>query len=166
VKTRSPFDLLPGLRKSLYFPLKAALEIVEQRFATLDAEFGLTVREVLIAIAANERQISQGALAECLGLNTNVMVKLIDSAEAKGIVQRVQNPQNRREKLIAITPKGKRIVRHFHANHRERTVKDVFLPLTPQNAEQVLGWACDIIDTHYNAPWTHNGCRISAKICG
>ncbi|MDA0166698.1 MarR family transcriptional regulator [Solirubrobacter ginsenosidimutans] len=50
--------------------------------------------------------LSQQDLSERLSVNRTVMVKLIDGLEARGFVERVRNPQDRRAYALHATPTG------------------------------------------------------------
>jgi DNA-binding MarR family transcriptional regulator len=50
--------------------------------------------------------LSQQELAKGLSVNRTVMVKLIDGLEARGLVERVRNPKDRRAYALLATPAG------------------------------------------------------------
>ena len=61
---------------------------------------------VLIALLSGG-PVSQQELATRLNVNRTVMVKLIDSLEQRGLVERVRNPENRRAYALQPTPAGR-----------------------------------------------------------
>ena len=104
-----------GLKDSLLFHLDAVLRIVNLRAeASLQETLELGLRESLIIQAASsDPPLSQGHMADCLGVNRNVMVLEIDRLEKKngngtGYVKRERLPANRREQVITLTAKGRR----------------------------------------------------------
>ena len=56
--------------------------------------------------AADPTPRNQAELAKHLGLDRTVMVYLVDDLEAAGLVERVPDPNDRRSKLIRVTPGG------------------------------------------------------------
>ena len=62
---------------------------------------------VLNSLAAHEAD-SQRDLAERLGINRTIMVRLIDRLEAAGYVARTRNPANRRSNVLSLTEAGRR----------------------------------------------------------
>jgi DNA-binding MarR family transcriptional regulator len=69
---------------------------------------GITGRQcaVLIAIDDQEPQ-SQQEVAQRLGLDRTTMVALIDELQAKDLVGRRPDPQDRRRNVVALTPRGR-----------------------------------------------------------
>jgi DNA-binding MarR family transcriptional regulator len=64
-----------------------------------------TLREV-----AREQQPSQLALASHLGIDRTVMTYVIDELEGAGLVERRPNPDDRRQRRIVATPRGREAV--------------------------------------------------------
>jgi MarR family transcriptional regulator, transcriptional regulator for hemolysin len=64
-----------------------------------------TLREV-----AREQQPSQLALASHLGIDRTVMTYVIDELEEAGLVERRPNPDDRRQRRIVATPRGREAV--------------------------------------------------------
>jgi DNA-binding MarR family transcriptional regulator len=91
---------------------------------------------VFILLAASESRLKQGVLARSLGINKNAMVHLVDNLELRRLIKRVPNPDNRRERLIEITPKGKHIVDDIRSN-TEEYVRWGYAPLTDAQIEQL-----------------------------
>src|SRR3954447_6440873 len=73
---------------------------------------------VLIALEA-EGPASQQELAERLNVNRTVMVKLIDSLEARGYVTRLRNPDDRRAYALHPTPAGREALLEMLPRMRE-----------------------------------------------
>jgi DNA-binding MarR family transcriptional regulator len=65
---------------------------------------------VLGAIADREIQ-SQRSLAEQLGINRTIMVKLLDKLEEATYVTRQRNPEDRRSAVISVTDAGRAAIR-------------------------------------------------------
>jgi DNA-binding MarR family transcriptional regulator len=71
--------------------------------------FGVDPREfaVLRALSAAEGP-SQRAVSTALGITPSRMVAVVDSLEAKGLVERRQNAQDRRARAVYLTEAGSR----------------------------------------------------------
>jgi DNA-binding MarR family transcriptional regulator len=59
-----------------------------------------------------------GELAERLKLRHHSTVELVNRLAAGGFVRRVQGGQDRREVLLALTPKGEKVLRELSLDHR------------------------------------------------
>ena len=95
----------------------------------LDAAFeslGLTGREFLVlSFVRSSDGLSQQELSERLGLDPTIVVGLIDSLEARGLVSRRRDPADRRRNLLALTSEGAKV--HDAAVDAARAAEDAFL---------------------------------------
>lgn len=64
---------------------------------------------VLLALSAEDGQ-SQRELYERLGLHRNVMVTLIDTLEAEGLVERRPHPDDRRAFAVSLTGRARELI--------------------------------------------------------
>jgi DNA-binding MarR family transcriptional regulator len=127
---------LPGPSFSMLFRLLTVSRIYRCRMALLcRKEYDLEQNLILILLAASESHLQQGMLATSLGINKNAMVFLIDNLEIRGLIRRVANPDNRREKIIECTLEGRRIVGEIKTNYPE-IVQWGLYPLTDAQIEQ------------------------------
>src|SRR3954471_23037270 len=69
-------------------------------------EAGSHPRDAGVLITLESGPTSQQDLVERLNVNRTVMVKLIDSLEARGLVTRLRNPEDRRAYALQATPAG------------------------------------------------------------
>jgi DNA-binding MarR family transcriptional regulator len=69
-------------------------------------------------------EMSLGALAEALGVNASSALRMIDRLLVTDLVTRRQNPENRRQVLIGLTPAGAALVRRA-TNVRRREIARV-----------------------------------------
>jgi DNA-binding MarR family transcriptional regulator len=98
---------LPALAGRLGYLLKHARERLAELTAAVLAPFGVTGRQVAVLIAIDDRvPLSQQEVARRLGVDRTTMVDLIDELEGKGLVQRRQDPADRRRNVVALTPAG------------------------------------------------------------
>ena len=75
-------------------------------------DVGLTGRQATALWMAHD-PISMGQLSTQLGCDPSSTTGIIDRLEAKGLVQRVANPADRRGKQVELTPEGRRLRRRI-----------------------------------------------------
>lgn len=91
----------------------------------------------LTLIYLNSGKLSQKALAEMLDKDKSAIVTIIDVLSETGYVQRVVNPDDRREHLITTTAKADKDVPQIIAAFQELN-KDMTKGITPQEMEIFL----------------------------
>lgn len=97
-----PVDLLFLLNQSAY-------ALSAQLGAGLD-DVGLTVREYCVLWKADEAERSQAEIAELAGLDKTTMVVTLDALEKAGYAERKVSPTDRRARVVAVTPDGRRVL--------------------------------------------------------
>lgn len=128
---------LPVLASRLGYLLKHA----QQRLAELNdaafAPFGITGRQLAVLLAIDaQAPLSQQEAAGRLGVDRTTMVALIDELEGKGLVQRRQDPADRRKNVVALTPAGRATLRKASAAGDDAE-RRFLAPLTADQAGQV-----------------------------
>jgi len=73
---------------------------------------------VLILLEEN-KNCTQQYIATALQIDKVSMVKIIDGFAKQGLVKRVQNPKDRREYFVELTPKGKKVLPEIHKAIKE-----------------------------------------------
>ena len=142
----NPLALFPGARFSIMFRFLWASRICRRRMALFCRKnYGLEPNLYLVLLAASEGHLQQGMLASSLGINKNAMVFMIDKLELRGLIKRVPNPDNRRERFVECTFKGAQIVAETKANYPE-IVRWGFYPLTQLQIEQFRASLTQIIE--------------------
>jgi DNA-binding MarR family transcriptional regulator len=98
---------VPALAGRLGYLLKhAQLRMAELNAAAL-APFGITGRELAVLLSIDSQApLSQQEAGRRLGVDRTTMVALIDELEGKQLVQRRQDPADRRKNVVALTPAG------------------------------------------------------------
>jgi MarR family transcriptional regulator for hemolysin len=89
---------------------KAYLAVLGSHMQHLDINryyYALTV------IYHHDGELTQKALAEKLGKDKSIIVKIIDTLTDKGFVYRQINPDDRRQHLLGVTDKAKKAVPHI-----------------------------------------------------
>jgi DNA-binding MarR family transcriptional regulator len=148
----NPLALFPGAGSCVMFRLLLAAKICRDRMAQFCRKnYGLEPNLFLILSAASEGHLQQGILASTLGINKNAMVFLIDNLEARRLIRRVPNPDNRRERFVECTAKGEQIVASAKANYAE-FARWGFYPLSELETEQFKVLLKQIIEGVQTAP--------------
>jgi len=106
-----------GSRTDLEFRLTRSLIFAARRWTTMSEE---TVKsatgqsrarwQTLFAIAFIDPPITILQLAERLGVQWPTLVRTLNALEKDGFIQRIDNPEDGRSRLIAITPAGRDMV--------------------------------------------------------
>jgi MarR family transcriptional regulator for hemolysin len=71
-------------------------------------QFGL-----LHSIAIKEEEVIQKDMAEFMGKDQSVILRLIDSLEKKDLVRRVIDSNDRRKNFLMVTKKGERVIDEY-----------------------------------------------------
>jgi DNA-binding MarR family transcriptional regulator len=102
---RQPDDEQPPLG----FLLVRIGEAVDREFVTALTDLGLKPRHLrLLVLVDRAGQLSQRELAQQLGMDPGNLVAVLDSLEADGVVARARGERDRRQRLVSLTPDGKR----------------------------------------------------------
>lgn len=101
---RSTFELL----------FRAARLVNERAIAQLQREGQTRLRIAHTALFPHitDAGVRLTALADRLGVTKQAVGPLVDDLEAEGVVERVDDPDDRRAKLVRWTAKGRRALRH------------------------------------------------------
>lgn len=95
---------------------------------------GLRGYQTLSTVARGE-QPNQLALAGYLGIDRTVMTYVIDDLVAAGLVERRVNPNDRRERKIAVTAKGARLLQTLQRKVQQAEA-EILEPLTAAQRAQ------------------------------
>lgn len=102
---------LPALAGRLGYLMKHAHQRLSDLTGSALAPFGISGRECAVLIAIDDRvPLSQQEVARRLGVDRTTMVALIDDLENKGLVQRRQDPRDRRKNVVVLTNAGHAIL--------------------------------------------------------
>ncbi|WP_244929619.1 MarR family winged helix-turn-helix transcriptional regulator [Nocardioides sp. W7] len=75
---------------------------------------GLTVREFCVLMKAAEGERTQNAVAELAGLDKTTMVSTLDGLEKAGLAERRVSSSDRRARVVAVTPKGRKLLQRAY----------------------------------------------------
>jgi DNA-binding MarR family transcriptional regulator len=101
------------------------------------APLGVSARGYHVLRAALSGEHTQTELAEMIGLDKTTMVVAVDELERAGLAERHPAPDDRRARIIAVTPAGKRKVAEAD-KVKERVQAEVLSELAPQEAQALL----------------------------
>jgi MarR family transcriptional regulator, transcriptional regulator for hemolysin len=118
----------------LLFLLNQASFALGNEMATRLAEVGITPRHYCVLSNALRADLTQIRLAERSMLDKTTMVVTLDELERMSFVVRRPSKQDRRVKLIAVTPEGKEVVARAGAIV-EQMQRDLLDSLPPESRE-------------------------------
>jgi DNA-binding MarR family transcriptional regulator len=98
--------------------LRAMVAIADSTVETVVGQLTLTQFRTLRTVA-ERTPVTMGAVAQELAINPSTVTRAGERLEALGLLQRAHNPLNRRERLLAPTAKGRRIVERVDHDRRE-----------------------------------------------
>ncbi|GAA4372243.1 MarR family winged helix-turn-helix transcriptional regulator [Nocardioides caricicola] len=111
-----------------YLLNQASYALAAQLGAALDA-VGLTVREYCVLWKADEAERSQTEIAELAGLDKTTMVVTLDALEKAGLAERRVSSTDRRARVVAVTPEGRRVL-HRGFGVATEVIDGVLAPLS------------------------------------
>lgn len=101
------------------------------------APFDIHVRDLGVLLVIDRFEpASQQQLAERMGVDRTTMVAIVDALEAKGIIARRPDAEDRRRNLIELTPTGQNILRQATAASDAAEAK-LLAPLSPEEGKQL-----------------------------
>jgi len=81
-----------------------------EHLPSLGSDFGLSpVQCHVLHLIEPDRPVPMGRLADTLACDASNVTGLVDRLEARGLVQRLPSPADRRVKVIQLTPTGSRL---------------------------------------------------------
>ena len=81
------------------------------------AQYGLTqaIAWPIVAISRMGEGVRPGVIADAVGIEPSSVVRLIDTLAASGLIERRDDANDRRAKLIFLTPEGRKKVREIES---------------------------------------------------
>ena len=94
--------------RSVGFTISTTGYAVARRFREVLAPLGLEPRDfALLRSVATTEGVTQQAIGERMGVAASRMVAFVDSLEERGLLERRQNPDDRRARALFLTRKGR-----------------------------------------------------------
>ena len=108
------------LHNQLCFALYAASLAMTKTYRPLLAPLGLTYPQYVVMLALwQHRELSAGALAQAVALDSGTLVPLVRKLVAQGLVLRQRSADDDRSVLISVTPAGRALQMRGHAVHAQ-----------------------------------------------
>src|SRR5712692_4422211 len=101
---------------------------------------GLSIKDYLALTNLDERGVPQQRLAECLGMDENNLVLLLNGLEEAGSIARQRDPDDRRRHIVEITLRGKKILERAERgmDKLEQELLSVLSPLERAALKQLV----------------------------
>lgn len=98
-------------------------------------EYGVGFPEqIILMYLAEHGPVNQDTIARHYMIDKGAITKTVSKLEEKGFVQRRENPDDKREKILFISDKGSKIISGMESNLEEWN-KVIFEGITPQEIE-------------------------------
>jgi DNA-binding MarR family transcriptional regulator len=107
-RTAAPKNL-DDITDAVLVASRALVGVAARSLAAVEHEVTLPQFRALVVLASRG-PVNSGALADELAVHPSTGTRLCDRLVAKGLVTRDHHPDNRREVVVTITPKGRTIV--------------------------------------------------------
>jgi DNA-binding MarR family transcriptional regulator len=145
---KNAMDSAPFLKQSPLFLLQAAAALVGSRYSeTLTNETELDdSRYFWILCTADYDELSQQNVADILGINRNSMVAYIDTLEKREAIVRHRNPDNRREFILRVTAKGRRLCEQWQSLVEAHRIPSLS-PLTESECDDLFRLLIKLLST-------------------
>lgn len=117
--------------------LRTMISIGDSTLAKVTGRLTLTQFRTLRVIA-DRTPVTMSRVADELGINPSSVTRACDRLTALDLLERAQNPLNRRETLLAPTAAGRQLVERVD-NDRRAMLAAVFDRMSPADRERVAG---------------------------
>jgi MarR family transcriptional regulator for hemolysin len=97
-------------RLDLSFLLNQASYAFAAQLGQALSGLGISVREYCVLMKAAEEERTQNVVAELASLDKTTMVATLDALEAAGLAERRVSSADRRARVVAVTPKGRKLL--------------------------------------------------------
>jgi DNA-binding MarR family transcriptional regulator len=115
---------------------RALVAVAARSIAEIDDTVTLPQFRTLVALAAKGSQ-NVGVLAEELAVHPSTATRMCDRLVSRGLIEREQSPESRREVLVRLTPAGSRLLARVTANRR-RAIRQVVANVPEDQRETMV----------------------------
>ena len=129
VRSEAALDVLTASR--------ALLGLIAQSLSEALEQVTLPQFRVLVILTRSESPQRSGSVAAALGVHPSTFTRTADRLVAGGWVRRWENPENRRETMIALTERGTELVREV-TGRRLALIGDALSRLPQEQVDEVV----------------------------
>lgn len=104
--------------------LRAQIDARVSRYGLVAPQYGMLI------ILQLEGLMNQNELGSYMAMDKATIVRMLDGLEDKGFIRRVPSPEDRRAKLVEVTPSGRRVISELE-KLRQEAEKEFLAPLSP-----------------------------------
>jgi DNA-binding MarR family transcriptional regulator len=127
----------PDVSRRLGYLFKHAQLRMAELYAQALAPYGVDARELgVLMLLAGHEPASQQHAAHRLGVDRTTMVAMLDTLQAKGLVSRRPDAQDRRRNVVELTAAGRATLR-VAARASEDAESALLAPLEPSDAQHL-----------------------------
>jgi MarR family transcriptional regulator, lower aerobic nicotinate degradation pathway regulator len=131
--------------------IRRAQQIAVAIFIEECAAFDLTPVQYAAMVAIQENEgIDATRLSAQIAFDRSTLGNVLERLEARGFVERYSSPDDKRVKLLRLTPQGRTVTRRAEAAVR-RTQDRILAPLEPADRRVLLGLLAQIVTVNNGA---------------
>lgn len=128
--------------------IRRAQQIAVAQFARETAAFGITpVQFALLQALVQSPGVDQNTLAAQVAFDPATSGSVVGRLEAKGWIRREADPQDRRRKLLHVTPQGQQALQDMQAAV-QRVQQQILAPLNAAQAQQLVDLLSRLVAGH------------------
>lgn len=141
--TGPPHPPEPDLTERTFRVIVRNAHMIRQVMEPFFNGFGLTVATWVTVRVLSRQQERTGKpvrlvdLSKILCIRQPTLTSSVNKLELLGYVQRIESPENRRDRLVRVTPKGRRLIKRVMVVHREK-IQGLLQVWSPAEKQQVL----------------------------
>ncbi|BAH40717.1 MAG TPA: MarR family transcriptional regulator [Gemmatimonas aurantiaca] len=103
----NPASTALSLDQQLCYAIYSAGMAIQRAYKPLLDELGITYPQYLVlSVLWRDDALTVGVIAEKLALESSTLTPLLKRLESAELVQRTRNPENERQVVVSLTPKG------------------------------------------------------------
>jgi DNA-binding MarR family transcriptional regulator len=131
--------------------IRRAQQIAVAMFIEECAAFDLTPVQYAAMVAIGEHEgIDATRLSAQIAFDRSTLGNVLERMEARGLVERYPSPDDKRIKLLKLSPQGRDVVRRAEAAVR-RTQDRILAPLDPNNRRVLLTLLAQLVELNNEA---------------
>ena len=142
---------MTGMRVDLLYLLNQSAYAFSAQVGRALDDLGLSVREFCVLMKAAEEERTQNVVAELAMLDKTTMVTTLDGLERAGLAERKVSAADRRARVVAVTPKGRRLLERAVAVYDEAVDRSL-AGLDAGVREAFLGALQTLTETTWSSP--------------